>query len=91
MYEQEADALKKSNWPRCDVLAEQLAAQGPQAADALEKAAESRTHHVRSAALIGLAKVDNSRGRALAERLLTDKAYEVREHAARVLGVPVPK
>lgn len=90
LYEEESKALKASHWPRCDTLAEQLAGRGPSAADALEAAAKSRTHHVRSAALRGLAKVSADRGRALAELLLKDKAYEVRETAAAILGVPIP-
>lgn len=42
----EAEALKKSSWPKCDQLAEDLAVCGPSNADALEAAASSRTRHV---------------------------------------------
>ncbi len=90
LYEEESKVLKSSSWPRCDALAEQLAARGPSVADALEAAAKSRTHHVRSAALRALTKVAPERGRTLAELLLKDKAYEVRETAAGILGIPVP-
>lgn len=90
LYAQEAEALKKSSWPKCDAMAETLASHGPPAADALESAATSRTHHVRSAALRNLARVDQARGVQLAKKMLQDRAYEVRETAAKILGVPVP-
>jgi HEAT repeat protein len=89
-FASEAEALIKSQWPKCYALAEQLAAHGLAAADALEKAVSSRTHHVRSAALISLNKIDPARGQGLAKRLLTDAAYEVRQNAAQILGVPTP-
>jgi len=90
-YAEEAKALKNSQWPRCDLLAEALSAKGITAAEALEFASSSRTHHVRSASLRNLFKVDAARGRRLAERLLTDSAYEVRETAANVLDVLIPE
>jgi len=89
-YEDEAEQLKKSSWPKCDQLVESLAAHGPSAMQALEYAAKSRTHHVRSACLRAINQIDPKKGRALAESMLKDKAYEVRETAARILGVPVP-
>jgi HEAT repeat protein len=89
-FEEESKALKSSSWPRCDSLAAGLAARGVAAADALEAAAKSRTHHVRSAALKALVSVAPERGKALAELLLNDKAYEVRETAALILGCPIP-
>lgn len=90
LYEKEADALKKSSWPRCDEMAQQLALRGPSAADALEHAATSRTHHVRSASLRALHQIAPERGELLAKKLLQDRAYEVRETAAKILGLPTP-
>ncbi len=89
-YQAEADALKKSHWPACDALADALARRGAAALDALEYALKSRTHHVRSASLRAIAKIDTDRARAVAKTLLADRAYEVRETAAQVLGVPTP-
>ena len=89
-YQVEADALKKSHWPACDNLADDLARRGPAAIDALEHALKSRTYHVRSACLRAIARVDAARARPLAEQLLKDRAYEVRETAAQILGVPTP-
>jgi hypothetical protein len=86
-FAEESAALKNSQWPRCDALALELATRGPAAADALEAAATSRVHHVRTAALKCLFHVDESRGRALAQSLLHDRAFEVRETAANILGV----
>jgi HEAT repeat protein len=90
LYKEEAEALKRSSWPRCDALAEALAAKGASSADALEQAASSRTHHVRTAALRALVTIDKGRAEALANRLLTDKAFEVREAAMKVLGIIPP-
>jgi len=90
-FADESEALKRSAWPRCDQLAATLASKGPSAADALEAAAASRVHHVRSAALKALTQVDVARGKQLATRFLKDKAYEVRETAAHILGVEVVK
>jgi HEAT repeat protein len=89
-FQAEADALKKSSWPKCDQLAQALATQGPRAAEALEFALTSRTHHVRSAALKALISVSPDRGKTFADKMLSDKAYEVRETAANILGVPIP-
>ena len=90
LYEEESQALKSSSWPRCDDLDTELAARGPSAADALEAVSKSRTHHVRSAALKAPVRIAPERGRALAESLLTDKAYEVRETAAMILSRQTP-
>jgi HEAT repeat protein len=90
LFQAEAENLKKSSWPRCDQLAQALAAHGSTAADALEFASSSRTHHVRSAALRALATVAPDRAREVATKFLSDKAYEVRETAAETLGVPTP-
>ncbi len=91
LFQNEADALKKSSWPSCDRLAEDLAGRGPAAADALVYASRSRTHHVRSASLKALTKVSPEKAKDLAEKMLSDKAYEARETAAKILGVPVPQ
>lgn len=91
LYKELADALKSSTWPRCDALAEDLATKGAAVIEALEHAASSRTHHVRSAALRALVRVDEERGRVLAKRLLEDKAFEVRETAMKVLGITPPQ
>ena len=90
VYKREAELLKRSSWPVCERLAENLAANGPEAADALIFACNSRTHHVRSAALKALNRIAPDKARALAGSMLADRAYEVRETAANVLGVPVP-
>ena len=90
LFERESLELKKSSWPRCDALAESLARQGLGAIDALINAATSRTHHVRSACLRAVAAIDENKGRLLAAELLRDRAYEVRETAAKILGVPIP-
>ena len=90
-FQAESEALKKSSWPKCDVLAKELAAHGLGATDALESAISSRTHHVRSAVLREIANVAPDRAQVLATKLLEDRAYEVRETAAKILGVPVPK
>ena len=89
-YREESEAFENCSWPRCDALADALASKGSAAADALENAASSRTHHVRSAALRALVTVDQDRGRTLATRLLQDKAFEVRESAMKILGITPP-
>lgn len=89
-FEQEAEALKKSAWPRCDQLAEQLSSRGAAAIPALEYAAKSRVHHVRSACLRAINRIDVKRAREMASSMINDKAYEVRETAANILGVPIP-
>lgn len=89
-FQSEAEQLKSSAWPRCDHLAETLAARGPSAIPALEFALKSRVHHVRSACLRAIASVDQEKALALARLLLADRAYEVRETAAKILGVSVP-
>ena len=89
-YQEESDLLKKSAWPRCDEIASRLQAFGPAAILALQAAATSKTHHVRSACLRSIYAIDPIPGRELAEKLLQDRAYEVRETAAKILGVPIP-
>lgn len=90
-YETASDELKRSSWPKCDELAAKLAAKGPAALPALEAALKSRTHHVRSACLRAISQVDPTVGVSVAETMLKDRAYEVRETAAGILGVPIPK
>jgi len=86
----ESEELKKSNWPKCDELARKLELKGVEAVPSLEAALKSRTKHVRAAALRSIAVLDSNRGVELARELLKDKAYEVREAAAVILGVPTP-
>lgn len=86
----EAEALKKSHWPKCDELARTLALKGQPATEALKAAASSRTHHVRSAALKALHAINPTEGKLLAETFLKDRAFEVRETAASILGVAIP-
>jgi hypothetical protein len=90
LFQEEAVRLKASAWPRCDELASALAAHGKAALPALEYAIKSRTHHVRSACLRAISQIDTDQGRSWAQQMLKDRAYEVRETAARILGVPVP-
>jgi HEAT repeat protein len=85
-FAEEAEALSKSHWPKCDELARSLASKGPQSIDALRAALKSRTHHVRSAALLALNSVDPIAGVACANELLKDRAFEVRETAAAILA-----
>jgi hypothetical protein len=87
-FERESEELRRSYWPKCDELASYLAQQGPAATDALKAAASSRIHHVRSAALKALNLVNPPEGKRLAEELLRDRAFEVRDTAAAILGVP---
>jgi hypothetical protein len=86
----ESDALKKSHWPKCDELANALGKRGAAATEALKAAATSRTHHVRSAVLKALASANPVEGKLLAQSLLKDRAFEVRETAATILGIPTP-
>ena len=90
LFPDEAEALKKSHWPRCDQLANALAERGPSAIDAILFASKSRVHQVRSACLRALFAVAPPQGENLARQFLADKAYEVRETAAKILGVPIP-
>jgi hypothetical protein len=84
----EAEALKKSHWPKCDELAVALAKRGPLATEALKAAMASRIHHVRSAALKALNTINPSEGRLAAEKLhAADRAFEVRETAASILNI----
>lgn len=71
-------------------MAMDLAAHGSKATEALVFASGSRTHHVRSACLSALSATDPKIAIELAKKLLTDKAYEVRETAAKILGLPTP-
>jgi len=89
-YAAEGEALKKSAWPRCDQLASDLAKRGPDALPALQDALSSRTHHVRSACLRSIKSINEDLAKALAEKFLKDRAYEVRETAAVILGVEIP-
>ena len=89
LFKTEAEELKKAHWPKCDALADSLASKGTSAADALEFAAKSRIHHVRSACLAALNKIAPDRAKRLSSEMMSDKAYEVRETAAQILGVPV--
>jgi hypothetical protein len=89
-FQDESDALKKSHWPKCDEIAARLAKYGKSAVPALEAACASRTHHVRSACLRAIYEIDVAVGRSLSEKMLRDRAYEVRETAAKILGVEVP-
>jgi HEAT repeat protein len=89
-FSSESDTLKRSQWPRCDDLANALAQRGVAATDALKAATTSRTHHVRSAALRALAKANLPEAKLVAQNLLADKAFEVRQTAAAILGVPIP-
>jgi hypothetical protein len=90
LFQNEAEALKKAHWPRCDQIAADLATHGTMAADALVFASTSRTHHVRSACLRALSAVAPEIATELAKKFLADKAYEVRETAAKILAVPTP-
>ena len=90
LFQRESDELRVSLWPKCDVLAAALCSRGPSAADALEAASTSRTHHVRSAVLRSLSAVAPDRARVLAGKLLNDRAYEVRQTASELLGLPKP-
>jgi HEAT repeat protein len=89
-YVAESDALKKSAWPRCDQLASGLAKHGSDALPALQSALSSRTHHVRSASLRAIKLIDEELAKNLAEKHLKDRAYEVRETAASILGIKTP-
>jgi HEAT repeat protein len=92
LFLKEAEELKRSDWPRCDQLADALANRGPAAADALEYAGKVRKKHVRSAALRAMAKIDTERARAMASSYMSDNAYEVREAAMIILGItPEPE
>jgi hypothetical protein len=86
----ESEALKKSSWPRCDQLAADLAKRGHAALPALQAALSSRTHHVSSACLRAIRLIDADLATSLAEKHLKDRAYEVRETAATILGVKIP-
>jgi hypothetical protein len=90
LFQEQSESLKKSSWPRCDELASALAAHGHAALPSLQFAIKSRTHHVRSACLRAIASIDAAQGRTFAQLMLKDRAYEVRETAARILGVPIP-
>jgi hypothetical protein len=89
-YQDEADALLKAAWPKCDTIASKLQAYGISALPALEFAAKSRVHHARSACLRSINALDTEKGRAMADAMLRDRAYEVRETAAKILGIAVP-
>lgn len=91
MHKELSEALKASVWPRCDELANELALYGTSAIEALEHAASSKTHHVRSASLRALATINEESAKALATRLLKDRAFEVRETAMKVLGMTLPQ
>jgi HEAT repeat protein len=90
MFSAESDALKKAAWPRCDQLAMNLAKHGEKALPALEAALSSRIHHVRSACLRAINSVKPEAATTIAPKFLNDRAYEVRETAASILGVPIP-
>jgi HEAT repeat protein len=89
-FQDQSDTLKRSSWPRCDQLAADLAQHGKAAIAALEESLKSKTHHVRSACLRAINTIDPSYAKPLAEIYLKDRAYEVRETAANILGVPTP-
>ena len=89
-YQDEADALLKASWPKCDQIAVTLQSFGISALPALEFASKSRVHHARSACLRSINNLDKVKGKAMADTMLRDRAYEVRETAAKILGIPVP-
>ena len=89
LFQEDAERLKASAWPRCDEFATTLASHGKSAIPALEFATKSGTHHVRSACLRAISSIDINEGRLCAERMIRDRAYEVRETAAKILGVTV--
>jgi len=91
LFKDESDKLKRSAWPVCDQLAASLAQRGSSAIPALEAALAARAHHVRSAALRAIQSISPDLARVHAERALKDRAYEVRETAANILGVDPPK
>ena len=89
-YQDEADALLKAAWPKCDTIASKLQSCGVSALPALEYAAKSRVHHARSACLRSIHALNPEKGKMMADTMLRDRAYEVRETAAKILGIAVP-
>jgi len=89
IFKEHLEDLKKADWPKCVQLADELA-RIPGSADTLEAATKARAHHVRSAALKALFRVDRPRGLKCAERLIEDSSYEVRMDAAEMLGRKPP-
>jgi HEAT repeat protein len=88
VFEEDLRELKRAPWPKCIELAERLARLGPGAAPTLAAAATTaRSHHVRSASLRSLAKVDRQAALKVAKKLLTDRSYEVREDAKEIVKV----
>jgi hypothetical protein len=85
-FSEEAEALKRSQWPVCDRLAEELASNGHSALPALEHALRSRRLHIRSACLRAIYSIDGKRGKELACEHLTDGAHEVPTLSAEIIG-----
>jgi hypothetical protein len=90
LFLEEAEELKRSDWPRCDQLADALADRGAAAAEALEYAGRVRKKHVRTAVLRAMAKIDLERAKTMANSCMSDNAYEVREAAMKLLGITPP-
>jgi len=81
-----ATALRDSNWPVCNELAEAIAGIGGDGArTALISALKARRHHTRSAAVRALVRLGGRDVREAIERLASDPSYEVRQDVAEAL------
>jgi HEAT repeat protein len=80
--------IMRSQWPKCDGLAQALVAIGSDdARGALVLALEARRHHVRTAAIRGLVSLGAVDAVQYIERHLDDASYETRMAAKTAVKV----
>ena len=73
------DALLKSHWPQCNILAKELIEiGGNDAKEALIGALRAKRHHVRTAAIVNLSKFSDVSLAIPIRPYLNDPSYETR-------------
>ena len=80
------ESLIKSQWPKCNVLADELLSIGTEEAkNALVDALKAKRHHIRTASIKALAGFKDKSVVKIIENHLSDSAYETRIEAKNAI------
>lgn len=78
--------LLNSHWPKCNKLAEEIFnIGGDEAKSALKAALKAKRHHVRTSAIVNLAKFNDAALICYIQEHLNDSAYETRTEAKKAI------
>ncbi|MGE5396752.1 MAG: HEAT repeat domain-containing protein [Chitinophagales bacterium] len=80
------ESLLKSQWPKCNQIAQQLFEIGTdEAKNALIEGLKGKRHHIRTAAIAALMKFNDASCAEYIKPLLNDPAYETRQEAEKAI------